>query len=188
MSAKVKIVRALVKFAAGKKFPSKYAGKPDRINVVFLTDGGDDITVWGDEDDELLRCLPKGQAVQLLCDDKNQYSVVETDELEEILANRQKAVVPSSVPNGVPDGFPAPPPPRAAKQLQVEDFRFWSQEERAAIAQVVTQNADLLAFCLKTSQDKFLKAGLVQEEESMRTLAVTLFIETVRQIRDRGAT
>ncbi len=183
MSAKVKIVKALVKFSAGKKFPSKYPGKPNRINIVLITDGGEDVTIWGDEDDEILRCLHKGQSVQLICDDKNQYSVVETEEIQELLVKRQQQTVAPS-----PNGFASSPSPMPAQQLEIQDFRFWSQDERIVISQVIIQNADLLAFCLKTSQDKFLKAGLVQEEESMRTLAVTLFIETVRQIRERGAT
>jgi len=52
-----------------------------------------------------------------------------------------------------------------------------SNERKRAIAMSINQNADLLAFCLQTSKAKFLETGLIESEESMRSLATTLFIQ-----------
>lgn len=51
----------------------------------------------------------------------------------------------------------------------------WTGEYKKAIAQQITQSADLLAFCLQTAKSKFVDTGLIQSEESLTTLATTLF-------------
>lgn len=50
----------------------------------------------------------------------------------------------------------------------------WTVDEKKAIAAKVNQHADLLKYCLETSRAKF--DGLVETEESYRSLAVTLFL------------
>lgn len=57
----------------------------------------------------------------------------------------------------------------------------WSPEEKRAIASKVQQHADLLRYCLETSRSKF--DGLVESEESFRTLATTLYLSTLRESR-----
>jgi len=57
-----------------------------------------------------------------------------------------------------------------------------SNERKRAIAMSINQNADLLAFCLQTSKAKFLETGLIESEESMRSLATTLFIQAQKNL------
>jgi len=54
---------------------------------------------------------------------------------------------------------------------------IWSNDKKRAISQSISQNADLLAYCLQTSKVKFMETGLISSEESLRTLATTLFIQ-----------
>ena len=54
-----------------------------------------------------------------------------------------------------------------------------SPERKKMIASYVESQADLLAFCLDTANKKF--SDRVQTEESIRTLAITLYINTQRQ-------
>jgi phospholipid transport system substrate-binding protein len=46
----------------------------------------------------------------------------------------------------------------------------------------ISQNADLLAFCLQTAKSKFVESGLVESEDSMRSLATNLFIQAQKNI------
>lgn len=61
--------------------------------------------------------------------------------------------------------------------ISAVEAEIWSADKKRAIAQSITQNADLLAFCLQTSKAKFMETGLIASEESLRTLATTLFIQ-----------
>ena len=51
-------------------------------------------------------------------------------------------------------------------------------DQKRAIANYVQDQADLLGFCLKTASEKF--SDQIETEESLRTLATTLFIATQR--------
>jgi len=55
-------------------------------------------------------------------------------------------------------------------------------DRKRAIAMAINQNADLLAFCLQTSKAKFLETGLIVSEESMRSLATTLFNQAQKNL------
>ena len=55
-------------------------------------------------------------------------------------------------------------------------------DRKRAIAMAINQNADLLAFCLQTSKAKFLETGLIESEESMRSLATTLFNQAQKNL------
>jgi hypothetical protein len=50
----------------------------------------------------------------------------------------------------------------------------WTPEQKREIANRVQQNADLLAYCLQVSRQKF--GDLVASEESIRCLATTLYL------------
>jgi hypothetical protein len=71
------IVQATVKYPAGRVFPSKFEGKPDRVNAVFSA-GGQDITIWGTVGGELTT-LQRGQAVTLIYDGKT-YALAQTSD------------------------------------------------------------------------------------------------------------
>ena len=54
----------------------------------------------------------------------------------------------------------------------------WTPDEKKALATRVSQHADLLRYCLETSRNRF--GDLLEQEESIRALATTLFIQAVR--------
>jgi hypothetical protein len=68
------------------------------------------------------------------------------------------------------------------KSLPGEKHEPWDNEKKKAIANQISQNADLLAFCLQIAKTKFVESGLVQSEESMRSLATTLFIQAQKSL------
>ncbi|MEO0852194.1 MAG: hypothetical protein AAFY15_01640 [Cyanobacteria bacterium J06648_11] len=148
----MQVVEARVKFPVGKAFQSRY-GKP-RVNVVFTLDSGDEAKVYGSPDDGALKGLSRGDRVQLIRDGKGNYKLAENGQ--------------SSTP---PQLSAAPAPTSSAS---------WSPDQKRVIRDRVDQRADLLAHCLKVARKKFVDAGLVQTEESVRSLATTLFIESLR--------
>jgi hypothetical protein len=176
MVAKLKILNATVKYPVGKKFPTKF-GSGNRVNVVLVGENGAEYTIWSDENDVILNVLQKGQSVQLIEDDKGKYSVVETPELARQI--EQHTLLHSTHETEAQDrNFSAP-------ELidKVYKFKPWTPEERKIIATQVSQNADLLAHCLKTSHEKFANPAqpLVHEEESIRALAIALFAQAMRE-------
>ncbi len=71
--------------------------------------------------------------------------------------------------NDKPD-IPTEPPQPAYQEL--------TPDTKRAIANYVQDQADLLGFCLKMASEKF--GNQIETEESLRTLATTLFIATQR--------
>ncbi len=67
-------------------------------------------------------------------------------------------------------------------EISPVEAEVWSADKKRAIAQSITQNADLLVFCLQTAKTKFVDTGLIASEESLRTLATTLFIQASKSI------
>ncbi len=57
-------------------------------------------------------------------------------------------------------------------------YQELTPDQKRAIAAYVCDVADLLGFCLKTASEKF--SDQVETEESLRSLATTLFIATQR--------
>ncbi len=57
-------------------------------------------------------------------------------------------------------------------------YKGLTPDTKRAIANYVQDQADLLGFCLKTASEKF--SDQVETEESLRSLATTLFIATQR--------
>jgi len=70
------------------------------------------------------------------------------------------------------------PPAAAPASTPVPQALGWSPEERRAIATKIQQHADLMAYCLETSRQRF--DGLVEAEESFRALATTLFLAAIK--------
>jgi len=54
-----------------------------------------------------------------------------------------------------------------------------SKQQKKEISNFINSQADILGFCLDTAKQKF--GDKVQSEESIRTLATTLFISTQKQ-------
>ena len=71
-----------------------------------------------------------------------------------------------------------PDTPTQPSQPQPQ-YQGLTPDQKRAIAAYVCDVADLLGFCLKTASEKF--SDQVETEESLRTLATTLFIATSRR-------
>ncbi len=82
-----------------------------------------------------------------------------------LFENGKRRLVVSDKPD-----IPTEPPQPAYQEL--------TPDTKRAIAAYVCDVADLLGFCLKTASEKFSEQ--VETEESIRTLATTLFIATQR--------
>ncbi len=54
----------------------------------------------------------------------------------------------------------------------------WTPEEKRAIAAKVSQYSDLMAYCLQVADQRF--GELMKSEESIRCLATTIFLATIR--------
>ncbi len=68
--------------------------------------------------------------------------------------------------------------PDTPTQPSQPQYQGLTPDTKRAIANYVQDQADLLGFCLKTASEKFSEQ--VETEESLRTLATTLFIATQR--------
>lgn len=134
-------------------------------SVLFKTQDGEKIWKSFDPDSEELAILSKGTRVQLILagerNGKPSHQIVLLD----------SPMIAPTIPNSLP-ALPSDQP------VAVEVG--WSPEQKRAIAAKVSQHADLLAYCLQVSHQKFAQTGLVESEESVRTLATTLFIQALK--------
>ena len=135
-------------------------------SVLFIDksqpEGSEAAKIWKSLSDQECEGLAKGGAVQLVPagtdkNGKDKHNIV-------LLGDSNQAAIKSS-----PDDTPP--------------VSEWSPEQKRAIASYVENQADLLGFCLKVSREKFANPNspLVQSEESIRTLATTLYITTQRK-------
>ncbi len=134
------------------KFPGKAIQTKfgEKANAVFTTPTGEEVTVWGPPNYPPFRRIRRGDRVQLAKDHKGNHRLVENSPIGETPANSPFGETPSG----------------------------WTLEEKRTIAAKVEQNVKLLKYCLETARAEF--AGLVETEESFRSLATTLFINTQR--------
>ena len=137
-------------------------------SVLFIDksqpEGSEAAKIWKSLSDLECEGLAKGGAVQLIPagadkNGKDKHNIV-------LLGDSNPAAIKSS-----PDDTPP--------------VSEWSSEQKRAIASYVEGQADLLGFCLKVSREKFanLPSPLVASEESIRTLATTLYITTQRKFQ-----
>ncbi|MBD2066048.1 hypothetical protein H6F93_00590 [Leptolyngbya sp. FACHB-671] len=62
------------------------------------------------------------------------------------------------------------------------ESQFWTKEDISQFMGLVADYSAALGHCLKGA-DKYREAGLVQDEESVRTLATTRFIAATRTMK-----
>ncbi len=84
-----------------------------------------------------------------------------------LFSNGKRRLVVSDKPNTPTQQQPQP------------QYQGLTPDQKRAIAAYVCDVADLLGFCLKTASEKF--SDQVETEESLRSLATTLFIATSRR-------
>ncbi len=127
------------------KFPSREVntrfGK--RINLVLVTDSGEEIKQWGEPNDQALTSLAKNQKVVLL-KDNDKYKIVNGN-----APSHQPAANAQSPKNELDSNLCN----KARKYIEFYDF------------------------CLKEVQKEIT---VLQDEDSIRTVATSIFIQTVR--------
>jgi voltage-gated potassium channel len=64
---------------------------------------------------------------------------------------------------------------------QQETWKPWDAEEKKQLAAKVDQNAELMRYCLQTARKKFVDNGLVENEDSVCSLASVLFSHATGQ-------
>lgn len=155
--ATIKHAQGIVKFAAGKTFQTQYG---ERINAVVALPAGEEVKLWGSPGDSTLLSLKKGQAVRLADAGKGWKLMLPIEDEE------STALAPATVPQQMP----AQPPQR------------WTQEDINQFMGIVSDHAAALGHCLKVA-NQYRAEGLVSDEESVRTLATTLFIQATRAMK-----
>ena len=150
MSQSIQLHTGTVKFGAGKTFQTQYG---ERVNCVITLASGEEAKLWGNPDDAALLALKKGQQVQLMKDQKG-YKLISEATPETPQASPQA----SSGSNG--------------KRLPPT----WTDDERRAIAAKTEQQAKFLRYCHDQIKHQFDGTGL--SEESLRTLTITLYIQS----------
>lgn len=151
----------------GKLKESSYQPGQYYRSVLFIDlsqpSGTEEAKIWKSLSDPECEGLAKGCTVQLVPagtdkNGKDKHNIV-------LLGDSSLAAVKSSADDTSP--------------LSCE----WTPDQKRAIASFVENQADLLGFCLKVSRVKFANPHkpLVETEESIRTLATSLYITTQRK-------
>ena len=145
------IKSGVVKFPAGKEFSDKFHPGQTKQNLKIQMDDGSDETIWFRTGRQPHASLQRGQTVQVL--------------FEERLGKMTRRLLVNDKPA---NQQPEPQP----------QYQGLTPDTKRAIANYVQDQADLLGFCLKMASEKF--GNQIETEESLRTLATTLFIATQR--------
>ncbi len=121
-----------------------------RINSVISLPNGEEIKLWGDPGDPVLTALKKGQQVTLAQNAKGNWQLV----------NQQEQT-------------PHQPQPSA-----VQNQQEWTPEDRELIAARIEHRAKVMRYCLIKAKEYC--GDLVESEESIRAIAMTLFSEALK--------
>lgn len=150
----MQIKTGTVKYPAGKVFNSEWG---ERQNVLLTLSDGSEEQIWFKAGQQPHAALQRGQPVQVLFEERNGKT-------------QRRLIVNES----------APPEPTATPEVVEAGM---SPERKRVIAAYVEEQANLLGYCLKTSREKFASADapLVESEESIRALAVSLYIAAQRR-------
>ena len=160
VAAKVEVI--------GRPRESSYeAGKfyyPTLFIDLSQPEGAEAAKIWKNLTEDEVSQIQKGDRVQLISvgkdkSGKDKHNIV-------LLGDSSPAATKSSPDDTPPVGE-------------------WSLEQKRAIASYVEGQADLLGFCLKVSREKFANPHnpLVESEESVRSLATTLYINAQRKFQ-----
>lgn len=128
------------------KFPSREVNTKfgKRINLVLVTDAGEEIKQWGIPEDTTLTSLTKNQKVMLLKE------------------NDKYKILPAETP---------------AQQPTTVDQYGWNAELKQTLCKEAKQYISFYDFCLKEVQKQITT---LKDEESIRTIATSIFIQTMR--------
>lgn len=141
------LINATVKYSY-KEIETRF-GK--RINVVLISDRGEEIKQWGEPNDPELTSLKRNQKVTLVKNGDNKYSIVS----------------PSDSPQ---------PKDTEPSQASGNSSR-WSEEYKKQLSNEANQLIGLYDYCYKQTKQKM---PALESEESVRSIATTIFIQVIR--------
>ena len=147
----MQIKSGVVKFPAGKEFPDKFNPGQTKQNLKIQMDDGTDETIWFRTGRQPHAGLQRGQTVQVL--------------FSERLGKMTRRLLVNDKPA---NQQPEPQP----------QYQGLTPDTKRAIANYIQDQAKLMRYCLETARENF--SDQIETEESLRTLATTLFIATQR--------
>jgi hypothetical protein len=150
----MQIKTGTVKYPASRVFNSEWG---ERQNVLLTLSDGSEEQIWFKAGQQPHAALQKGQSVQVLFEEHNGKTQ------RRLIVNESAQPEATTSPLVVQPGM--------------------SLEQKQALAAYVEEQAALLGYCLKTSRERFASADapLVESEESIRALAVSLYIAAQRR-------
>lgn len=143
----------------GKPQQTKYGMKAKAV-VILLS--GEEIQLWGNENDKDILTLKQGESVQLV-------SIKGKWKLANTTSQASQPTTTANSSNGTAKPQPQP----------------MSPEQKLAVAAYVEEQANLLAFCIdqahKSLVSKFPNQSFPVESEAVRTAGLTLYISAQKR-------
>ena len=170
----MQIKSGIVKYPAAKEFPDLYRSGQTKQNVVIHMNTGEDQKIWFSTGRQPHVSLKKGQPVQILFEQREGKMTrrLIVDEVNNNGSSQNNTSIANSNSRSLYQNTSNP-------TSQISGSKELTVEEKKTIASYIQQQSDLLNYCLEVSRAKY--SDKVQSEESLRTLATTLFITTQRK-------
>ncbi len=170
----MQIKSGIVKYPAAKEFPDLYRSGQTKQNVVITMNTGEDEKIWFTTGRQPHASLKKGQPVQILFEQREGKMTrrLIVDEVKNNGSSQNNTTSANSNSRSLSGNTSNP-------TSQISGSKELTVEEKKTIASYIQQQSDLLNYCLEVSRAKY--SDKVQSEESLRTLATTLFITTQRK-------
>lgn len=144
-------MKATVKYPANQPKQTRFGM---RINVVLTSAEGEEIKLWGDENDASLKVLRKGQAVEVFKDKKGNWQ----------LSNEKPAAQPAAGGGPLPELFQKPS--KQVRENMMEFIKWEASVYKVCYLEAVTAMKDF-------DLDKY----------NLKDIATTLFLSAVRKYR-----
>lgn len=162
-------MKATIKHPAGKRFPSKFENKPNRINIVISLSNGEEIKIWRDETDPIAN-LQRGQTIDVFKNSKGEYEI-DQDSLTQA----------PPVPTGPPTYTPFPKSNALLPPPEKSDLRFQkpSKETRQNMLDYIEFEAKLYSHCFDRAAAEMEALNL--KDEQLQPIATTLFLGCMRK-------
>ena len=170
----MQIKSGIVKYPAAKEFPDLYKPGQTKQNVVITMNTGQDEKIWFSTGRQPHVSLKKGDRVQIIFEQREGKLTrrLIVDEVNNNGSSQNNTSSANSNSRSLSHN-------RSNPTSQISNSKELTAEEKRAIANYIQNQSDLLGYCLDVSIAKY--GSKVQTEESLRTLATTLFITTQRK-------
>ena len=170
----MQIKSGIVKYPAAKEFPDLYKPGQTKQNVVIHMNTGQDEKIWFSTGRQPHVSLKKGDRVQIIFEQREGKLTrrLIVDEVNNNGSSQNSTSSANSNSRSLSHNTSNP-------TSQISNSKELTAEEKRAIANYIQNQSDLLGYCLDVSIAKY--GSKVQTEESLRTLATTLFITTQRK-------